>query len=165
MLRTVHLSTHSFALDGNFLFFSTIPLGFCSLNIFRFNTRLLSLPSTAITSRIQAFFIARQSLSTMAAVTTAEGDAKGFEYFVEIVNAFREAKESADGDDVATTKVEPFLNAMTMFLRIFDAFANPFFADVVKKDVQTNIKVRAHSVAFSRPAAESNTIARVCLPA
>eukprot|EP00171_Calliarthron_tuberculosum_P008582 IDg8582t1 len=78
---------------------------------------------------------------TMAAVATADGgDAKGFEYFVEIVNAFRDAAKSADGDDMSALKVDSFLNAMTMFLRIFDAFANPFFANVVKKDVQGNIK-------------------------
>lgn len=76
------------------------------------------------------------------ATTTAES-AKGFEYFLEIVNAFKEAAASADGADVGATKVEPFLNAMTMFLRIFDAFGNPFFVDVVKKDVQGNIKVRS----------------------
>ncbi len=75
---------------------------------------------------------------------TAADTAKGFEFFYEILHAFREAASSAKDDAVPTTKVEPFLKAMTMFLRIFDAFANPFFADVVKKDVQGNItKLRA----------------------
>ncbi len=70
-------------------------------------------------------------------------DSKGFEFFYEILNEFRAAAKSADGGDMSKMDVEPFLSAMTMFLRIFDAFANPFFADVVKKDVQGNIKVGA----------------------
>lgn len=71
--------------------------------------------------------------------TTA--DAKGFDFFYEILNEFRAAAKTADGGDMSKMDVEPFLSAMTMFLRIFDAFQNPFFADVVKKDVQGNIKV------------------------
>lgn len=73
-------------------------------------------------------------------------DAKEFEFFYEILNAFRDAAASAEDGDFTTMKTDLFLNAMTMFLRIFDAFANPFFAEVVKKDVQGNITVSCVSI-------------------
>ena len=85
------------------------------------------------------------------AVATADGavadDGRQFAFFYEIIEAFRTCGKTAAGEDgeevdMGRMDVDAFLIAMTMFLRIFDAFANPFFADVVKKDIQGNIDVR-----------------------
>lgn len=67
-------------------------------------------------------------------------EGKDFAFFYEILTSFREAAASAEDGKIDTTKVVPFTKAMEMFLRIFAAFGNPFFADVVKKDVDGNIK-------------------------
>lgn len=69
-------------------------------------------------------------------------ETKGFEHFLQITESFKVAGASAEDGDSKSMKVVPFLDAMTMFLRIFDAFSNPFFSDVVKKDVVGNINVR-----------------------
>lgn len=74
-----------------------------------------------------------------------------FQFFAEIIDAFKAAGESAQGDSPTRMQITPFVSAMTMFLRIFDAFSNPFFSDVVKKDVQGNIKVRLPAVHPQRP--------------
>lgn len=71
----------------------------------------------------------------------AAAPARDFKFFVEIIDAYKSAAASAPNGDVKRMEVGPFLEAMTMFLRIFDAFSNPFFSDVVKKDVQGNINV------------------------
>lgn len=68
--------------------------------------------------------------------------ARDFQFFVEIIDGFKLAGESSDGGKANNMQVTPFVSAMTMFLRIFDAFSNPFFSEVVKKDVEGNIKVR-----------------------
>lgn len=75
----------------------------------------------------------------MASASSAPN--RDFQFFVEIIDAFKVAGESADEGKFRHMKVEPFAEAMTMFLRIFDAFSNPFFSDIVKKDVQGNIDV------------------------
>lgn len=82
--------------------------------------------------------------------------ARDFEFFSEIIDSFKKASDSAAGPDLNNMHITPFLDAMTTFLRIFDAFSNPFFSDVVKKDVQGNIKVRQIMFqncckSFSRP--------------
>lgn len=66
---------------------------------------------------------------------------RDFQFFVQIIDSFKIAGESAQDGELQAMKVGPFTEAMTMFLRIFDAFSNPFFSDVVKKDVQGNINV------------------------
>ena len=70
---------------------------------------------------------------------------RDFAFFYEILEAFREAVPvHIEGKGMAeATDVHKFSDAMHIFLRIFDAFANPFFADLVKKDVQGNITVRS----------------------
>lgn len=73
--------------------------------------------------------------------TAAEAPARDFQFFADIVDAFKASGASSVSGDAKDMKVGPFLEAMTMFLRIFDAFGNPFFRDVVKKDVDGNIKV------------------------
>ncbi|KAI0561050.1 Glycolipid transfer protein [Gracilaria domingensis] len=76
--------------------------------------------------------------------SSPEAPERDFEFFLEIVDAFKTAGASAPGGDFKNMNVSKFVEAMTMFLRIFDAFANPFFSDVVKKDVSGNIeKLRA----------------------
>lgn len=67
---------------------------------------------------------------------------RDFQFFVDIIDAFKASGESASEGDYSRMQVVPFLEAMTMFLRIFDAFSNPFFSEVVKKDVIGNINVR-----------------------
>lgn len=75
--------------------------------------------------------------------TNQDGSAqRDFRFFAEIVEAFQKADASAGDGGAGNIQVPAFLEAMTMFLRIFDAFSNPFFSDVVKKDVQGNITVR-----------------------
>lgn len=68
---------------------------------------------------------------------------RDFQFFLDIIDSFKVAEASADGGHLSRMEVGPFTDAMTMFLRIFDAFSNPFFSDVVKKDVKGNIDVRA----------------------
>ncbi|CAN8072876.1 unnamed protein product [Agarophyton chilense] len=69
---------------------------------------------------------------------------RDFQFFLEIVEAFKVSATSAPDGDFKNMNVSKFVEAMTMFLRIFDAFANPFFSDFVKKDVKGNIdKLRA----------------------
>lgn len=80
-----------------------------------------------------------------ASVSASSKETRDFSYFVDIIDAFKNASESAAGKSLKEMKVGPFADAMTLFLRIFDAFSNPFFSDVVKKDVQGNIKVRNNS--------------------
>lgn len=72
--------------------------------------------------------------------TAGEVPKRDFEFFHEIIDAFKAAGASAPNGDYKNMNVSKFVEAMTMFLRIFDAFANPFFSDVVKKDVRGNIE-------------------------
>lgn len=68
---------------------------------------------------------------------------RDFKFFLDIIDSFKSAGDSSTSDDLIDMKVDHFCDAMTMFLRVFDAFSNPFFSDVVKKDVHGNIaKVR-----------------------
>lgn len=69
------------------------------------------------------------------------GSSRELEFFAEIIDSFKIAGNSTTDANYGRMKVIPFADAMTMFLRIFDAFSNPFFSDVVKKDVQGNINV------------------------
>lgn len=75
----------------------------------------------------------------MATVQTESS--RELQFFVEIIDSFKIAGDSTTNANYGRMKVTPFVDAMTMFLRIFDAFSNPFFSDVVKKDVQGNISV------------------------
>lgn len=77
----------------------------------------------------------------MSAATSAS--ARDFQFFFDIIDSFKVAAASSEDGTAHHIKVAPFLDAMTMFLRIFDAFSNPFFSDVVKKDVNGNIRVRS----------------------
>lgn len=70
---------------------------------------------------------------------------RDFQFFVEIIDAFKLSRDSAVDGNMRQMKVGPFLEAMEKFLRIFDAFSNPFFTEVVKKDVLGNIDVRLAS--------------------
>lgn len=72
----------------------------------------------------------------------APAPARDFQFFAEIIDSFKAAAASSRDAKAHHISVAPFLDAMTMFLRIFDAFSNPFFSDVVKRDVDGNIKVR-----------------------
>lgn len=76
----------------------------------------------------------------MSAATVATQQ-RDFQFFVDIIDAFKASAASAKNDHLRQMKIDPFLEAMTIFLRIFDAFSNPFFSDVVKKDVVGNINV------------------------
>lgn len=77
------------------------------------------------------------------AVSQGEADAaKKVAHFYEIVESFRRTIPT-ETDDVPVTA---FLDAMTKFLRIFDALASPIYGDIVKKDVLGNIKVPSTSV-------------------
>lgn len=83
----------------------------------------------------------------MASSTESKRD---FQFFLDIVDAFKTAGKSTTNGDLSQMEVGPFCEAMTMFLRIFEAFSNPFFSDVVKKDVQGNITVRC-TLPFTTP--------------
>lgn len=76
------------------------------------------------------------------ASAAAPAPARDFQFFAEIIEGFKLAGESSNGGKANDMQVTPFVSAMTLFLRIFDAFSNPFFSEVVKKDVEGNIKVR-----------------------
>lgn len=80
----------------------------------------------------------------------ANAPVRDFEFFVGIIDAFKTAATSSETGDAKDMQVAPFLAAMTTFLRIFDAFSNPFFTDVVKKDVEGNIKVRQNALISRR---------------
>lgn len=60
-------------------------------------------------------------------------------FFLQITDSFKKSAASAKDGNAKNMEVTPFLEAMTMFLRIFDAFSNKIFTEVVKKDVQGNI--------------------------
>lgn len=78
-------------------------------------------------------------------------DSRDFEFFAQIVDAYKAAGASSASGNPKDMQVSPFLDAMMMFLRIFDALSNPFFSDVVKKDVEGNINVRInHSLPLLR---------------
>lgn len=85
--------------------------------------------------------------STTASASATE--TRDFSYFVEIIDAFKNASESAAAGNLREMKVGSFTDAMTLFLRIFDAFSNPFFSDVVKRDVQGNINVSNCSLIYN----------------
>ena len=85
------------------------------------------------------------------ASATGTATSHDFQFFAEIIDAFKAAGASAYGDSPQHMHVTPFVDAMTMFLRVFDAFSNPFFSDVVKKDVEGNIKVSWQTFASSCP--------------
>lgn len=77
---------------------------------------------------------------------------RDFQFFLDIIDSFKTACESSTTQDLMDMQVKPFCDAMTMFLRVFDAFSNPFFTDVVKKDVQGNItKVHLASLSTTTP--------------
>eukprot|EP00177_Eucheuma_denticulatum_P003420 GFKZ01006183.1.p2 GENE.GFKZ01006183.1~~GFKZ01006183.1.p2 ORF type:complete len:226 (+),score=45.05 GFKZ01006183.1:2061-2738(+) len=80
----------------------------------------------------------------------AAAPTRDFQFFAEIVDSFKAARESSPTGKSHDIKVPQFLDAMTMFLRIFDALSNPFFSEVVKKDVDGNIKkLRAAAAKYS----------------
>lgn len=78
----------------------------------------------------------------MAGVAATSGTPqRDFQFFVDIIDAFKVANASAKDGNLQHIQVAPFLEGMTMFLRIFDAFNNPLFTEGVKKDVLGNISV------------------------
>lgn len=71
--------------------------------------------------------------------TEADVPKRDLAFFLEITDTFKKSAASAQDGNPKNMQVTPFLEAMTMFLRIFDAFSNKIFSEVVKKDVQGNI--------------------------
>lgn len=85
---------------------------------------------------------------------TSSTSQQDFQYFIDIIDACRRANASAVDGNLRHIKVGPFLESMTIFLRIFDAFNNPLFIEGVKKDVLGNIGV-SYNV-HCNPAVKSN---------
>lgn len=87
----------------------------------------------------------------MADVAAASGTPqRDFQFFVDIIDAFKAANASAADGNLQHIKIVYFLEGMTMFLRIFDAFNNPLLSEGVKKDVLGNISVSYNRLSQSR---------------
>lgn len=73
------------------------------------------------------------SSSAVDASSVADGDAKRFAHFKEICTAFQDSRPDVEGE----LAIPAFLNAMKLFLRVFDALGG--VGDLVKKDIEGNI--------------------------
>lgn len=89
--------------------------------------------------------------------STADAPKRDLSFFIEITDAFKASAASVQDGNLLQMRVAPFLDAMTMFLRIFDAFSNPFFSEVVKKDVVGNINVRPSLIPVAALATHAHT--------
>lgn len=92
-------------------------------------------------------------------MATTTDPPQDFLFFAEIVDAYKIASASSATGDSKHMQVAPFLEAMTKFLRIFDALGNAFFTDVVKKDVEGNIKKLRNAAAKTAAATLDDVVA------